>query len=330
MAHRKSRQTRTRRTNRSIPSNAEQTSNQNQGVDWTYLVAGTLFAAAGGYLVYRGITAYGETNSGYYDKRDSINNVEVKERITVDKPVGELYGYWRNLENLGSIMTHLETVRELGGERSRWVAKGPLGTDIEWDAVITDDRQDELIAWRSVEGADIPNEGAVRFSPAGRNNESTEVIVSLTYHPPGGQLGAAVAKLLGQEPAQQIRGDLKRFKDEVESGKVNTSSYQTTSNSVSSTAQNSPMLGHEAGTPSLGVPGSSSGLRTDNVATGNTSMDSLGTSEDKEVLSSDTPKGNTLSEQPHGEATGYADKDKLTTKSQGISTKKSGNTSQKN
>ncbi len=262
-----------------------------QDADWAYLVAGTLFAAAGGYLIYRGITGYGEANDGFYDERTRMGGVQVKESITVEKPVSELYSYWRNLENLGSIMTHLESVRELGGERSRWVATGPLGTSVEWDAVITDDRQDELIAWRSVENADVPNEGAVRFSQTGRNGESTQVLVSLTYHPPGGALGAAIAKLFGEEPAQQISDDLKRFKREMESGTISGTPYS------GSSRPQSELLAHEEGTPSLGVPGSSSGLRSDNVA-----KDPVHTS------------GDTIPRSEGSEATGYADTDELAKK----------------
>lgn len=275
-----------------------------QDADWAYLVAGTLFAAAGGYLIYRGATGYGSADDGFYDERTRMNGVQVKESITVEKPVNELYGYWRNLENLGSLMTHLESVRELGGERSRWVATGPLNTSIEWDAVITDDRQDELIAWRSVENADIPNEGAVRFSKTGRNGESTQVLVSLTYHPPGGALGAAIAKLFGEEPAQQISDDLKRFKREMESGTISGTPYTGLSSGSSSLGSSSgssrpqsEMLGHEEGTPSLGIPGSSSGLRSDNVA-----KDSVNTKDD----AIPTTEGS--------EATGYADTDELAKK----------------
>ena len=283
-----------------------------QGADWAYLVAGTLFAAAGGYLIYRGLTAYGETDDGFYDNRHRINSVEVRESVTVDKPVEELYGYWRDLENLGSLMTHLESVRELGGERSRWVARGPLGTSVEWDAVITDDRQNELIAWRSVENADVPNEGAVRFSKTGRNGEHTQVLVSLTYHPPGGQLGAAVAKLFGEEPAQQISDDLKRFKREMESGAISTSQRQ------------SPLLASEEGTPSLGVPGSSSGLRSDNLK-----KDPIHT----EGSALPTPEGDTLKStgQPRSEATGYADAGELAKKPEGaLPPEASGDVSEKN
>ena len=288
-------------------------SSSQEGIDWTFLVAGTLFAAAGGYLIYRGITAYGDTNDGFYDERTRFGGVQVRESVTVDKPASELYSYWRNLENLGSLMTHLESVRELGGERSRWVAKGPLGSSIEWDAVITDDRPDELVAWRSVENAQVPNEGAVRFSPTGRNGERTQVLVSLTYHPPGGQLGAAVAKLFGEEPAQQISDDLRRFKREMESG---------TLRGTPSGSRQSAILGHEEGTPSLGVPGSSSGLRSDNLE-----KDPIHT----EGNAIPSPDGGDLKTtgQPRSEATGYADANDLTRKS-GQALPKTGDAREKN
>ena len=308
--------------NRDIAENASyHPSGRNQSTDWTYLVAGSLFAAAGGYLVYRGVTAYGVTDDGFYDNRSRINGVQVRESITVEKSASELYEYWRDLENLGSIMTHLERVRELGGERSRWVANGPLGTSVEWDAVITDDRPGELIAWRSVENADVPNEGAVRFNPTGRNNEHTEVIVSLTYHPPGGPLGAAVAKLFGEEPAQQISDDLKRFKREMESGTIGGAAGSQSTTSQGQTQ--SSMLGHQEGTPSLGVPGSSSGLRSDNV--------------EKDPIHTDgdaipTPAGDNLkaARRANSEATGYADTDELVKKPEGALPPTSGDANKKN
>ena len=298
---------------RDLRDNASYRSAERGGTDWAYLVSGALFAAAGGYLIYRGVTAYGKTNDGFYDNRSRINGVQVRESVTVNKPVSELYSYWRDLENLGSLMTHLERVRDLGGGRSRWTATGPLNTDITWDAVITDDRQDELIAWRSVEHADVPNEGAVRFSPTGRNGEHTQVLVSLTYHPPGGPLGAAVAKLFGEEPAQQISDDLKRFKREMESGAIRSHQGE---------ASQSQMLGHAEGTPSLGVPGSSSGLRSDNL--------------EKDPIHTDgdaipTPTSDSLTGRANSEATGYADTDELVKKPEGaLPPEASGDTSKKN
>jgi uncharacterized membrane protein len=103
--------------------------------------------------------------------------------------------------------------------RSHWRAKGPAGTGVEWDADITVDRPGETLAWQSREGADVPNSGSVTFSraPGGRG---TEIRVELRYHPPAGRFGAAIAKLFGEEPSQQIEGDLRRLKQVLETGEV--------------------------------------------------------------------------------------------------------------
>jgi uncharacterized membrane protein len=187
--------------------------------NWTYVVTGALFIAAGAYLIFKGLSSDDETFT--YDTRSEKQSrgkgVQVRESIVVNKPVSELYAYWRKLENLPRIMSHLESVTEMG-TRSHWKAKGPLGTSPEWDATITDERKDETISWRSLEGSEVPNEGTVRFIK--RGDSSTEILVSLTYHPPLGPVGAAIAKLFGEEPSQQIRDDLQNFKQSVESGSL--------------------------------------------------------------------------------------------------------------
>ncbi|ADI13280.1 cyclase/dehydrase [Truepera radiovictrix DSM 17093] len=189
--------------------------------NWTYVVTGTLFIAAGAYLIYKGLSSDDEDHTYTYDTRSEKQSrgkgVQVRESIVVNKPVSELYAYWRKLENLPRIMSHLESVTEMG-TRSHWKAKGPLGMSPEWDATITDERKDETISWRSLEGSEVPNEGTVRFIK--RGDSSTEILVSLTYHPPLGPVGAAVAKLFGEEPSQQIRDDLQNFKQSVESGSL--------------------------------------------------------------------------------------------------------------
>lgn len=187
--------------------------------NWGYVAIGGLLVAAGAYLIFRGVNqdddrpAAGPDRYAPYRKQGS--GIQVRESIVIEKPDTELYNYWRKLENLPRIMSHLESVTEMGN-RSHWKAKGPLNTSAEWDAVITDERQNETISWRSLEDAQVPNEGTVRFSR--RSDSSTEVIVSLTYHPPLGAVGAAVAKLFGEEPSQQIRDDLQNFKQAVEGG----------------------------------------------------------------------------------------------------------------
>jgi uncharacterized membrane protein len=151
----------------------------------------------------------------------------------VNRPAAELYRYWRNFENLPKFMDHLESVRTTGEKRSHWVAKAPAGTTVEWDAEIINEKENELIAWRSLENADVDNAGSVRFqeAPAGRG---TEVRVSLEYDPPGGMVGAAIAKLFGEAPDQQIQEDLRRFKQVMEAGERATTEGQASGRSATS------------------------------------------------------------------------------------------------
>jgi uncharacterized membrane protein len=169
---------------------------------WLTLTA----AAIAGYALYKRM---GKASS------PGKNAIFVSKSITIDRPVGEIYRFWRSLENLPRAMSHLESVREHPNGRSHWTAKGPAGRKVEWDAEILVDRENEIISWRSIEGADVPNEGTVRFKDVG-NGQRTEVKVSLTYHPPGGALGAAIAKLFGEEPSQQVEEDLRKLKKELE------------------------------------------------------------------------------------------------------------------
>lgn len=146
--------------------------------------------------------------------------IKVEHSILVNRPVVEVYRFWRNFENLPRFMDHLESVTVLDENTSHWVAKGPAGTSIEWDAVIHNEIDDELIAWRTRPGSEVNSAGSVHFTPVGSG--STEVRVVLSYDPPAGRLGAAVARLLGEEPSQQIQEDLRRFKQVMDSGEIAT------------------------------------------------------------------------------------------------------------
>jgi uncharacterized membrane protein len=143
--------------------------------------------------------------------------IKVERTILVNRPSNELFRFWRRLENLPRFMDHLESVTVLDENRSHWVAKAPAGTRVEWDATIHNEIEDELIAWRSLPGSDINNAGSVHFSPIG---QATEVRVVLSYEPPAGRVGATVARLLGEEPGQQVEDDLRRFKQVMEAGEV--------------------------------------------------------------------------------------------------------------
>jgi uncharacterized membrane protein len=145
--------------------------------------------------------------------------IRVSKAITVNRSPEDAYRLWRNFENLPRFMAHLDSVRMMDDRRSYWRAKAPLGATVEWVAEIIEDRPNELIAWRSLEGADVTNSGQVRFvsAPGGRG---TEVHVELNYDPPGGIVGATFAKLFGEEPSEQVDGDLRRFKQVLEVGEV--------------------------------------------------------------------------------------------------------------
>ncbi|MGH7629475.1 MAG: SRPBCC family protein [Gemmatimonadales bacterium] len=145
--------------------------------------------------------------------------IEVERCVAIDRPAEELYAFWRDFENLPRFMEHLESVTVLTPQRSRWTARGPAGTRLSWDAEIHNQIPDQLIAWRSLPGSDVPNTGSVRFTPV-PGGQSTEVRVVLSYQPPAGRLGAAVARLFGQEPHRQVDEDLRRFKQVMESGEV--------------------------------------------------------------------------------------------------------------
>jgi uncharacterized membrane protein len=143
----------------------------------------------------------------------------VQKTVTINKPREEVYGYWRNFENLPRFMDHLLEVRVLDEKRSTWVAKAPGFGTVEWDAIITDERPNEMVAWHSARDAQVHNTGSVRFHDA-TGGRGTEVKVVLQYHPPAGALGAAVARLFGENPEQQIEADLRRFKNLLETGEV--------------------------------------------------------------------------------------------------------------
>jgi uncharacterized membrane protein len=209
-------------------------------------LGGIALALVGAALVQRGYSghcnlyeAMGYSTGGDAGLRNSENvsvpaerGIKVEKSVTINRPVGELYGYWRDFNNLPRFMNHLESVRQTGGQRSHWVAKAPAGTTVEWDAEIYNEKENELIAWRTLEGSQVSSAGSVRFeeSPGGRG---TVVRVTLKYDPPGGKLGALVARLFGENPEQQIDEDLGRFKQLMETGEVSTTAGQPTGRGAS-------------------------------------------------------------------------------------------------
>ena len=198
---------------------------------------GGLAAAAGAALLYRGATGYCAFNEAIgrdsahgswpaavadygSDTREQLGGrrgVHVEDSVTIDRPVSEVYRFWRNLENLPRFMNHLKSVTVRDDGVSHWVAKGPAGIPVEWDARIINEVDGKLIGWQSLEGSMVATAGSVSFeqTPGG-----TRVRVHFQYNPPGGKLGAAVARLLGEEPNVQVREDLRRLKQILESSGI--------------------------------------------------------------------------------------------------------------
>ena len=151
--------------------------------------------------------------------------IKVEHAVTINRSAQELYEFWRDFERLPRFMEHLESVTVVDARHSHWVAKGPAGTSVEWDAEIINEIPGELIAWKSVEGSTVPNAGSVHFreTPGGRG---TEVKVVLDYEPPGGRAGAIASRVVHEEPDAQVREDLRRFKQLMETGEVTTTDGQ--------------------------------------------------------------------------------------------------------
>ena len=143
--------------------------------------------------------------------------VQVQRSIQVNAPPSQAYAFMRDLENLPRFMEHVKSVWKKDEKRSHWVVKAPAGTQVEWDAEIINDLPGELIAWRSINNPDIDSAGSVRFERTTRG-DGTVIRVSMQYLPPAGILGATVAKLFGEEPEQQLKDDLGRLKQALESG----------------------------------------------------------------------------------------------------------------
>ena len=185
-----------------------------------------LFAGVGGALLWRGATGhcpiYGalgiSTARERGDEESQVSvpygrGIRVEESVLVNAKPEVLYSFWRDFENLPRFLNHLEMVHVIDDRHSQWRAHGPAGVKVEWEAEIINEIPNELIGWRSVDGSNVHNAGSVHFTPRRRG---TEVRVLLRYDPPGGELGAKMAKLLGDDPEQQIREDLERFKQIME------------------------------------------------------------------------------------------------------------------
>ena len=200
-------------------------------------IPGLVLAAVGGSLVWRGATGHcyvyeAAGISTATEQGDQVSvpygkGVRVEKAVTIESTPEELYSFWRNFANLPRFMHNLEDVEVHDSKRSRWVAKGPAGTKVAWEAEIINEIPNELIGWRSVDGSQVDNAGSVHFERA-TGGRGTEVKVVLRYDPPAGKVGAAVAKIFGEDPAVNVQEDLRRLKMLVETGELATTKGQPT------------------------------------------------------------------------------------------------------
>ncbi len=174
---------------------------------------GAALAAAGGLMVAGGVKTM---------RNGRPQAIHVEKSFMVNRPVEEVYQFWRNFENLPKFMRHLKSVRNTGDKESRWQARAPIAGSVEWDAEIIDEQPNAYIVWRSKDGATVPNYGSVRFDKNSDYHGGTRLTVSLDYEPPAGKLGSIFATMFGEDADQQIREDLRRFKQIMETGEIPT------------------------------------------------------------------------------------------------------------
>ncbi len=200
---------------------------------WTSLIGGGALAAWGikRLVDRRSPTNIGLTTAGGllvvngFLPRDRRRGVHLETSFTINKPAEELFRFWRNLENLPRFMNHLESVKGTGGRFSHWVARGPMGANLSWDAEIVDERENQWIVWRALPGSQITHSGSVQFRKAS-GNRGTVLTVTIDVEPLGGPVSQYLSYLLGPVPERQIREEVRHFKQLMEAGEIPTTDGQ--------------------------------------------------------------------------------------------------------
>jgi len=174
-------------------------------------------AGTGGAMLLRGISGYCPIyDAAGHLMNDKASNVNIRINSVINKPVSEVYAFWRNLENLPKFMNHLDSVRSVSSTISEWTAKGPAGIGkISWNAEIVRDEKEQLLSWNSIEGSTIKNAGKVTFKSKGN---ATEIDVTISYHAPLGVAGESAAKLLNPYFEKMVKDDISNLKLYLESG----------------------------------------------------------------------------------------------------------------
>lgn len=194
----------------------------NQKSDGLYSVASKHPLVTGGLLLVGAGLAYAIAKKINSEANGEVaRDVHLETSIAIDKSPAELFAFWRDFKNLPLFMKNLESVSDLEDGNTHWVAKGPGGIRVEWDAEVYNEKENELIAWRSLENADVVNAGSVRFQQ-GPQGHGTYVRVAMNYNPPAGKVAATIAGVLRAGPLELIRTDLQRLKQLLETDEVAT------------------------------------------------------------------------------------------------------------
>jgi uncharacterized membrane protein len=159
-------------------------------------------------------TTRGRTNEPHASLK-SGEGMKMEQSVTINRSPDEIYSFWRQLENLPRFMDHIKSVTQLGDNLSHWIVKTSAGKEFEWDARLIEDKSGQMLSWQSLEGADVDNAGSVWFTPAD-DGQGTVVKVSMKYSPPGGKIGALLAKFFGDSADKQMTEDLLRLKNLME------------------------------------------------------------------------------------------------------------------
>ena len=166
------------------------------------------------------LTARGVTN---LDTRSLLglgmgeNAIRVNKAINIFAPIDEVYRFWRNFENFHLFMEHVKEITTRD-DVSTWKVAGPAGTTVEFQSRVIQDVPNESIAWQTLPDSQVQSAGFVRFDE--NRDGSTRVTVQMSYVPPAGAMGHAVAQLFGVDPRQAMNDDLIRLKTLLEEGKT--------------------------------------------------------------------------------------------------------------
>lgn len=143
--------------------------------------------------------------------------VVIEKTIRIGAPAEQVYELFANYDNFPRFLSNVRDVRDLGNHRSRWVVTGPGGAEFTSTSVLTEHRRPHRLAWESEPGAQIEQHGSIDLEPF---RDSTRVTVRLSYRPPAGRVGHALATLMGSDPGHQLEADLQRMKQLVERGEL--------------------------------------------------------------------------------------------------------------